>query len=111
MGAFIVDDTTSPTALKLNIPKTSGDGQGKSKEVLLADHIVASLKKRTGCFDTLNKLKAMLAEDEVKYTAGHLPVALELLVDQERLEWPETSGTKPRPGRLTEAATSSVAPN
>jgi hypothetical protein len=64
---------------------------------MLADHIVESLKKRTGRFDALNKLKAILAEDEVKYTAGHLPVALEILVGKEWLKWPEVGGTKPSP--------------
>jgi hypothetical protein len=111
MGAFIVDGTESPTVLKLNVPKTGGDGHVKSKEVVLADHIITSLTKRTGRFDSIGKLKAMLVSDEVTYTAANLPVALELLVDQKRLVWPEVETNRTaRPGWLTAAASRSEEP-
>jgi hypothetical protein len=60
MGAFIVDDSPDQdsTILRLNAPKSDGDRQAKSKEAVLADRIVASLKKRTGRFDSIGKLKA-----------------------------------------------------
>jgi hypothetical protein len=103
MGAFIVDDSQlGPTVLRLNVPEKAGEGgHHKTKEAVLADHIEESLNGRTGRFDSANNLKAMLAEDGVKFTASHLPVALEMLVNQARLSWPRVTGNKPRPGWLS----------
>jgi hypothetical protein len=116
MGAFIVDDTQtdlelfngvpSQTLLRLNVPKEVGEGQPKTKPAVLADNIEQALqpnleKNRTGYFGSIAKLKAMLTDDGVQYSAGHLTEALELLVLQNRLAWPEVGGTtKPRPGWL-----------
>jgi hypothetical protein len=103
MGAFIVDDAplVGPAAMRLNVPEMPGaGGQLKSTEAVLADHIEECLQKRADKFDSVNSLKAMLAEDGVKFTRSHVPIALEMLVNQERLSWPKVTGNKPRPGRL-----------
>jgi hypothetical protein len=107
MGALVVDDSperaaldnqAAPTEVRLNIPKADSEGHPQSREAVLADHIVETLQKRDGhSFGSVNKLKAMLAVDKVKYTAAHLPIALDILVDQGRLESPDG---RVRPGRL-----------
>ena len=103
MGAFIVDDSQDgPTTVRLNVPDVGGEGE--SKQTLLADRIAACLEKRTGRFESLNNLKAMLHEDHEKFTATDVPVALEMLVNQERLVWPYATSNKPRPGWLTQPA-------
>jgi hypothetical protein len=109
MGAFIVDDSqlAGPTIVRLNVPEAAGDGQPKSKEATLADHIEECLRQRTGRFDSLNQLKAWLRVDEVKFTQADTPIALEMLVDQGRLMWPEVTGNKPRPGWLPDSNTQS----
>ena len=86
----------------INVPeKPEAGAHQKSTEAALADHIEESLTQRTGKFELLaNSLKAMLAEDGVKFTASHVPIALEMLVNQERLSWPPGTGNKPRPGHL-----------
>ena len=94
MGAFIVDDEpkadnlAAKTEVRLNVPTKDGD-KPKSKESTLPGHVEAALEKRTGRFDSVNQLKGFLAADEIRYTATHLPVALEILVSQGRLLWPE----------------------
>jgi hypothetical protein len=109
MGAFIVDDSqlVGPTIVRLNVPETAGEGQPKSKEAALADHIEESLQRRTGRFDSLNQLKAWLRVDEVKFTQADTPIALEMLVDQGRLVRPEVNGNKARPGWLADTDTQS----
>jgi hypothetical protein len=109
MGAFIVDDSqlVGPTIVRLNVPETAGEGQPKGKEAALADHIEESLQRRTGRFDSLNQLKAWLRVDEVKFTQADTPIALEMLVDQGRLVWPEVNGNKARPGWLADTDTQS----
>ena len=109
MGAFIVDDSqpVGPTIVRLNVPEASGEGQPKSKEATLADNIEECLQKRTGRFDSLNQLKAWLRVDEVKFTQADTPIALEMLVDQGRLVWPEVNGNKARPGWLADTDTQS----
>jgi hypothetical protein len=105
MGAFILDDTVigTPTEVRLNVPKKAGDGQAKGIEAVLADSIVKTLQGHNGGFESIAQLKAMLAEESTKYSATNLSIALELLVLQDRLVWPEVSPTnKPRPGWLTE---------
>lgn len=49
-----------------------------------------------------NQLKAWLRVDEVKFTQADAPVALEMLLDQGRLVWPEVTGNKARPGWLAD---------
>jgi hypothetical protein len=106
MGAFIVDDRTLGglrTEVRLNVPLAE-ESQRKSKESILADHIVEVLSKRTGRFESVNELKAFLAWDGHKFTAGHIPVALEMLRSSGRLVWPETANTRAkRPGWLAPA--------
>src|SRR5512133_1790572 len=98
MGAFIVDDSQQgPTEVRLNVPENPAGSQQKGKEATLADHIAQTLKKRTGRFDSQNSVSAMLHEDGVKFTKSDLPIALEMLVNQERLSWPAVAGNKPRP--------------
>jgi hypothetical protein len=107
MGAFIVDDSqpVGPTIVRLNVPEASGEGQPKSKEATLADHIEECLRWRVGRFDSLNQLKAWLRVDEVKFTQADTPIALEMLVDQGRLVWQEVTGNKARPGWLPDPET------
>jgi hypothetical protein len=105
MGAFIVDDTLrglvgdqAVTEVRLNVPSPEG-ALPKSKESVLADHIVDALSKRTGRFESVNQLKGYLAEDGCKYTASHVPIALEILQSQGRLVWPEVANSRTaRPG-------------
>ena len=66
----------------------------------MADHIKGALEKRTGRFESVRSLQAMLAEDSIKYTTSHLEVALELLVNQGQLKWPAVPKGNPRPGWL-----------
>ncbi len=107
MGAFIVDDSEpGPTEVRLNVPEAGGDGgRQKSKEAQLGDDIEESLRKRTGRFDSLNQLKAWLRVDEVKFTQADPPIALEMLVDEGRLVWPEVGRNKPQPGWLADTKT------
>jgi hypothetical protein len=105
MGAFIVDDSQliGPTVVRLNVPEGSGEGgQPKSKEAALAESIAECLGGQTGRFESVNNLEAMLHTDGVKFTASHVPIALEMLVIQGRLIWPEVARYQPRPGRLTD---------
>jgi hypothetical protein len=103
MGTFIVDDTVSPPDVRLNIPPKPGLGP-PSKESILADHIKGALARRTGRFESVRNLQALLAEDAIKYTASHLEIALELLINQGHLKWPTVPKGKPRPGWLADDA-------
>ena len=106
MGAFVVDDMTDSTITRLNVPPREGSGQPKSKETVLANHVVEALRKRTGRFESTNQLKGFLAEDGYKYTASHLPVALEMLASQDKLIWPEVANSRSaRPGWLSPSST------
>jgi len=105
MGAFIVDDSMPglPTEVRLNGPPAE-DSQPRSKEAILADHVVVSLTKRTGRFESVNQLKGYLAEDNFSYTASHLPIALEMLKSNGQLTWPEVANRRvKRPGWLARA--------
>ena len=99
MGAFVVDDTSDLTVVRLTVPPGAG-GVPKSREAILAGHIGEALGKRTGRFESVRSLQAMLAEDVIKYTAGHLEVALEILVNREQLVWPTVPKGNSRPGWL-----------
>jgi len=109
MGAFIVDDTrinSNQTILRLNTPPSPTESRPAGKEATLANHIVEALRKRKGHrFESLNQLKGWLHADGVKFTYADAPVALEMLVDQERLVWPPALSNKSRPGWLVEADT------
>ena len=48
-----------------------------------------------------------LRVDEVKFTQADPSIALEMLVDQGRLVWPEIGGNKSRPGWLADSNTRS----
>lgn len=100
MGAFVVDDTPASTVVRLNVPPADAGGQPQSKESLLADHVTEALGKRTGRrFESVNQLKGFLAEDGCKYTASHLPIALEVLASRGDLIWPEAASSRSaRPG-------------
>jgi hypothetical protein len=102
MGAFIVDDTADLTVVRLNVPPRAGSTP-KSKEAILAGHVVETLSKRAGHrFESMNQLKGFLAEDGYKYTATHLPVALEMLASQGVLIWREVANSRSaRPGWLS----------
>jgi hypothetical protein len=99
MGAFIADGTAEPTAVRLNVPDSAGSAP-KTREAILAGHVAEALKKREGRFDSTNQLKRFLAEDGCKYTASHVPIALEMPASQGVLIWPEAANNRPRPGWL-----------
>ena len=73
----------------------------------MADHVTEALGKRTGRrFESVNQLKGFLAEDGYKYTASHLPIALEVLASRGDLIWPEGANSRAaRPGWLTPSST------
>jgi hypothetical protein len=48
-----------------------------------------------------------LRVDEVKFTQADPSIALEMLVDQGRLVWPEVGGSKSRPEWLADSNTRS----
>jgi hypothetical protein len=99
MGALVVDDTVTPQEVRLNIPPAPGSAP-PSKESILAGHVKKALEKRTGRFESVRNLRAMLAEDSITYTTSHLEVALEILENQGWIEWPEVPKGNPRPGWL-----------
>jgi hypothetical protein len=100
MGAFIVDDIKTPTEVRLNVPPQES-GQAKSLEAILADHIRETLERHGGRFKSVNQLKAFLGEDNIKYTASHVPIALEMLAARGELIWPEGANDRSsRPGWL-----------
>lgn len=104
LGKLVIDDQGDVTRSLLYKPFTEETAFVSDDPITrLSSSIEEILKNSTGRFESLRGLLAMLREAGVPADNNNLDAALVRLCREGRLEWPEVSGNRKRPGWLTSA--------
>jgi hypothetical protein len=115
LGQFVLDNSQQGldpdhglvriTTAELLAPEVDDSAQDLDAIGKLGQAVVEYLEQHGRRFESAARLKDGLRAAQVKYDDGDLGPALLRLVDEGRLEYPETGRGRSRPGWLTDSAT------